>query len=73
VLRRAEPAADLVVGVPFLPHITIGAAATRDECQRLADELDREALAVEGILEQVHLIEVTKEGVKPVIRFWLEH
>ena len=63
----------LRLDIPFLPHITMGAAATRDECQRLADELNREALAVEGILEQVDLIEVTKEGVKPVIRFSLEH
>jgi 2'-5' RNA ligase len=58
--------------IPFLPHITIGAAATHEECQRLADELNRETIAVEGVLEQVDLIEVTKEGVQPVVRFSLE-
>jgi 2'-5' RNA ligase len=59
--------------MPFLPHITVGGSATFEQCQRLADELNREHLAVPGVIERVDLIEVTNEGVKPVIRFALEH
>jgi len=59
--------------MPFLPHITVGGAATFEQCQRLADELNREHLAVPGVIERVDLIEVTNEGVQPVARFALEH
>ena len=63
----------LRLDLPFLPHITVGGSATFDPCQRLAAELNRETLAVSGVLEHVDLIEITNEGIKTVVRFALEH
>lgn len=59
--------------VPFLPHITVGGSAEFGQCQRLAEELNRAHFAVQGAIENIDLIEVTSEGVKPVMRFALEH
>jgi hypothetical protein len=59
--------------LPFLPHITVGASAAFDPCGRLAAELNRETLAVPGVIEHVDLIEVTNESITTVIRFALEH
>jgi 2'-5' RNA ligase len=59
--------------LPFLPHITVGGSATFDPSQRLAAELNRETLAVPGVIEHVDLIEITNEGIKTVVKFALEH
>jgi hypothetical protein len=56
-----------------VPHITVGGSSTFDPCQRLAAELNRETLAVPGVIEHVDLIEVTNAGIETVIRFALEH
>jgi 2'-5' RNA ligase len=58
--------------VPFLPHITVGGSPELEQCQRLAEELSRARLAVPGAIDGIDLIEVTIEGVKPVMRFALE-
>jgi len=58
--------------VPFLPHITVGRSADLGQCQRLAEELNDELLAVHGAIANIDLIEVTNGGVKPVMRFALQ-
>jgi len=59
--------------IPFVPHVTVAGSVEFDICQRLADEINRETLAVRGIIEHVDLVEVTSEDVKTVIRFAFEH
>ena len=59
--------------IPFLPHITVGGAATFGDCQRLAEDLNASPLAVPGVIESIDLLEVTPEDVKLVMSFALEH
>jgi 2'-5' RNA ligase len=59
--------------VAFLPHITVAGSAEFGVCQRLAEELNRTHFDLQGVIENVDLIEVTSEGVRPVTRFALEH
>ena len=56
----------------FLPHITAAGSAAFEECHRLAEELTREHLPVQGVIEGVHLIEVASDTVTTVRRFALE-
>ena len=58
--------------MPFLPHITVGACRDLGECQRLAETLNCEPLAVRGSLLSVTLVEIGDEGVKTLIEVPLE-
>jgi 2'-5' RNA ligase len=58
--------------VPFVPHITVSGSSEFEECQRLAEELNRTHFAVRGTIEHIDLIEITSRGVRSVVRFALE-
>jgi 2'-5' RNA ligase len=59
--------------LPYLPHLTVGAAGDLEECRRLARSLNEAGLAVRGLVASLDLVEVPDgEGpVRPIRTFTL--
>lgn len=55
--------------VPFVPHMTVGAHGNLAECERVAEELNREHRVVRGMVDGVHVIEVDERTVRTVAEF----
>jgi 2'-5' RNA ligase len=54
---------------PYLPHITIGRCGTFQECQRLADDLNREGRTIEGVVSTLELLDVGSVEIRSMATF----
>ncbi len=61
--------------IPFVPHMTVGAARDRASALTLANELDSPLRTVRGSLEALELVDVGTVRVRSIARygFGLEH
>ena len=56
----------LYPGIPFVPHVTIGAHRERGECEGLADRTNEERRLVRAQVESLDVIEVQATRVRTV-------
>lgn len=54
--------------VPFVPHMTVGAHRNQAECERIAEELNREPRVVRGVIDGVDVLEADESMIKTVAR-----
>lgn len=54
--------------VPFVPHMTVGAHRNQAECERIAEELNREHWVVQGVIDGVDVLEVDESMIRTVAR-----
>jgi 2'-5' RNA ligase len=59
--------------IPFVPHITVGAGATFEECERLAERLNEAHPVFLGTIENVEVLEVKVGEARCVMAFRLPH
>jgi 2'-5' RNA ligase len=53
--------------VPFVPHLTVGAYSTFEECERVAEQLNQEQRTMRGTVRSVDVIEVAPLAVRTVV------
>jgi 2'-5' RNA ligase len=49
--------------VPYLPHVTVGASATFEECASLAEALNQGAIDVRARIDAIDIISVGVDGI----------
>ena len=54
--------------VPFVPHMTVAAHPTQAECERIAEDLNREQRVVPGIVDGLDVIEVDESMVRTLAK-----
>ena len=57
--------------LPYVPHITVGARPSFEECERLADQLNEAHSVLRGTLQDVEVLEVGDGEVRCVKAFRL--
>jgi len=50
--------------VPFVPHITVAACATYEQCESLALELNAAPLLIYGVIDRIDVIEIAAGKVR---------
>jgi 2'-5' RNA ligase len=61
----------LRLDIPFTPHMTVGAAADPIAARKLANEIDRQARLVRGIVGALELLEVGATRIRSVATYKL--
>jgi len=54
--------------IPFIPHLTVAAAADVDACRTLADALRERGSRVHGTVAEIVLLDVTTSPAQPLYR-----
>jgi len=67
-LYRGMLASELRLDLPFLPHLTVGKTSDPGLAKTLADELNRQPLAIQGRLETLDVITYEKMTVQTLER-----
>lgn len=67
-LYRGVLASALRLDIPFLPHITVGMTRNPWEAKALADQVNREPLAIQGMLEALDVISFENMAVETLAR-----
>jgi 2'-5' RNA ligase len=55
--------------VPFVPHVTVGAAPDLARCEELREEIARAGRAVEGTIRSLDVVEIADGGIRTATRF----
>lgn len=70
-LYRGPLAESLLLEVPFIPHITIGAFDTSSAAKAQADAINRQRFVIDGSIERLSLIEHVGQSVTTIAEFEL--
>ncbi len=60
---------ELRLDLPFVPHVTVGYAPDPQLCKTVADALNRQGLAISGIIDRLDLIQKEGAVIRPVAEF----
>jgi len=55
-LYSGQLASELRLDIPFIPHMGIGNAVDPHVCKKLADDLNQQAFAIEGVIETLDVV-----------------
>jgi len=55
--------------LPFVPHVTVGAASDLARCEEIRQEVARSLRAIEGTIRSLDVVEIGDHGIRTATRF----